>query len=162
MKWDPTSESLDDFSYRFCELATDLDYTDQQQLESFICCIPPSMYIYVVDTTSVTQAIIKLKKCLALGTPLPTTTPKAEETKTPTVPFMYSRDHKSVSFPQDILSSEKIKQNIRKAVSDSVGDIRENVDKMSVAFDRFRRDQDQEREKTYGRDRGQDRGSNRD
>ena len=44
MKWDPSSESLDDFSYRYTTLATDIGFTEEHQLKSFICCIPPYMY----------------------------------------------------------------------------------------------------------------------
>ena len=173
MKWDPTTESLDDFSFRFTQLGTDLGYTEEQQLESFILCVPPQMYIYVVDSTNLQQALIKLKKCIALSglAPVnPVVTPKTEETK-PAIPFMTA---KSVNFSSDVDRNDRLNSKIVKAVNDSVDDIRrdlrKDLDRVAQALDSFQRnnkggrsrDRDRNsRGRNYSRDSSRDSGQSR-
>ena len=145
LKWDPTKESLEDFSYRFLELAETLEYTEQQQLESFLCCIPASMYLSVADADSIPQAIHKLQRCLALG--VVNTNPMPAPKVTTSFPFMASRH-------------DQMTENLRKVKESLQRDndwLAHKIEKMAAAFDKYR-DRDRERD----RDRYNDDSRNRD
>ena len=151
MKWDPATESLTDFVYRYKELGNYLGYDDPQLLQSFLCCVPGSMYIYVMNAKSLTEAITNLKKCLALGTGI-TVEPKKEPEK-PVVPFMMAAE-RSVSFPSDVVLTDKIKTNVEKVVEEQVGALTQTMEgkleTLTVALDKF---QSNQRGRSQSRDR---------
>ena len=57
MKWDPTTERLDDFVYRFRRVAQEIGYNADQQLTFFRCSVPPHLYFYLKDATTLKEAM---------------------------------------------------------------------------------------------------------
>ena len=70
LEWDPTVESLDDFTYRFIELAEGMGIGQEQRLYSFNCCLPGNLYLYTQGSQTIQEALTKLKRGMALGTGL--------------------------------------------------------------------------------------------
>ena len=155
MKWDPSTESLTDFVYRYKELGKYLGYPDEQLLQSFLCCIPCSMYVYVMNATTLADAIVSLKKGMALASIV---TPEEKKDKSPVVPFMIAAE-KNVSFSSDTLMADKIKDNVEKVVEERVSSLTQTmegkIESLTAALDRFQSDQrgrSQSRDSTEGRD----------
>ena len=167
LKWNPATESLDDFVYKYRELGNALGYTEEQLRQGFLCCIPSHMYLYVMNAPTMIEAVNILKKCLALGTGLLPEIRK-EETKTPVVPFMMSTDARSVNFSPEVMMAENLKHKVEKVVEDRVSDLKsqaytisDKVDSLAAAFDRFRMDRDKERDRDRDRDRDRGRSPDR-
>ena len=90
MKWDPTTERLDDFVYRFRRVAQEIGYNADQQLTFFRCSVPPHLYIYLKDATTIKEAMENIKRACALGgVSVQGPSAKVEANNTPTVPFMF-------------------------------------------------------------------------
>ena len=70
LEWDPTVESLDDFTYRFIELAEGMGIGQEQRLYAFNCCLPGNLYLYTQGSQTIQEALTKLKRGMALGTGL--------------------------------------------------------------------------------------------
>ena len=107
MKWDPTKERLDDFVYRFRRVAPEIGYNADQQLTFFRCSVPPHMYFYLKDATTLKDAMENIKRACTLGGVSVQGPPAQVETNvTPTVPFMIMDDRherqplKTVSFKE--------------------------------------------------------------
>ena len=120
MKWDPTTERLDDFVYRFRRLAQEIGYNADQQLTFFRCSVPPHLYFYLKDATTIKEAMENIKRACALGGVSVQGPPAQVETNnTPTVPFMFMNDRqerqplKTVSFKEES-SQDKVNESILK------------------------------------------------
>ena len=119
MKWDPTTERLDDFVYRFRRVAQEIGYNADQQLTFFRCSVPPHLYFYLKDATTLKEAMENIKRACALGGVSVQGPPVKVETNNPTVPFMYMNDRqerqalKTVSFKEES-SQDKVNENILK------------------------------------------------
>ena len=120
MKWDPTKERLDDFVYRFRRVAQEIGYNADQQLTFFRCSVPPYMYFYLKDATTLKDTMVNIKRACALGGVSVQGTPAQVETNvTPTVPFMIMNDRqerqplKTVSFKEES-SQDKVNESILK------------------------------------------------
>ena len=88
LKWEPTTEKLDDFVYRFRRVAKQLGYIADQNLDVFSCCAPSHLYLYLKDATTIKEAMENIKRACALGGVSVQATPAPVETNTtPTVPF---------------------------------------------------------------------------
>ena len=93
MKWDPTTERLDDFVYRFRRVAQEIGYNADQQLTFFRCSVPPHLYFYLKDATPLKEAMENIKRACALGGVSVQGPPvKVETNSSPTVPFMFMND----------------------------------------------------------------------
>ena len=93
MKWDPTTERLDDFVYRFRRVAQEIGYNADQQLTFFRCSVPPHLYFYLKDATTIKEAMENIKRACALdGVSVQGPPAKVEANNTPTVPFMFMND----------------------------------------------------------------------
>ena len=103
LEWDPTAESLDNFTHRFIELAEGMGRGPEQRLHSFNCCSPGNLYLYTQGSQTIQEALIKVKRGMALGTGLGVNLGNPLETKTGTTggtaanPFMMTSD-RSVIF----------------------------------------------------------------
>ena len=120
MKWDPTTERLDDFVYRFRRVVQEIGYNAYQQLTFFRCSVPPHLYFYLKDATTIKEAMENIKRACALGGVSVQGTPAQVETNnTPTVPFMFMNDIqerqplKTVSFKEEN-SQDKVNESILK------------------------------------------------
>ena len=89
MKWDPTTERLDDFVYRFRRVAQEIGYNADQQLTFFRCSVLPHLYFYLKDATTLEEAMENIKRACALGGVSVQGPPvKVETNSSPTVPFI--------------------------------------------------------------------------
>ena len=120
MKWDPTTERLDDFVYKFRRVAQEIGYNADQQLTFFRCSVPPHLYFYLKDATTIKEAMENIKRACTLGGVSVQGPPAQVETNnTPTVPFMFMNDRqeiqplKTVSFKEES-SQDKINESILK------------------------------------------------
>ena len=154
MKWDPSTESLTDFVYKYKELGQYLGYPEKQLLQNFLCCIPASMYVYAMNAPTLAEAITNLKKGMALASNVMTVEKKEE--KTPVIPFMVAAE-KNVSFSSDTLMAEKIKTNVEKVMEEQVNSLTQamegKMETLTAALDRFqndRKDGRQNRDDTDG------------
>ena len=107
LEWDPTVESLDDFTYRFIELAEGMGIGQEQRLYSFNCCLPGNLYLYTQGNQTIQEALTKLKRGMALGTGLGVNIGNPMESKQSTsgtapIPFMMTSDE-SVNFSTDTI-----------------------------------------------------------
>ena len=105
LKWDPATEMIDDFVYKFRRIAKELGYNADQSLETFICCVPSHFYLYLRDATTIKEAMDNIKKACTLGgvsahhAPAPTVTNTG-----PVIPFMQMKDQqnpKQIHFQED-------------------------------------------------------------
>ena len=110
LEWDPTVESLDDFTYRFIELAEGMGIGQEQRLYSFNCCLPGNLYLYTQGSQTIQEALTKLKRGMALGVNIGNPIESKQSTGgTAAIPFMMTSD-KSVNFFSDTIVNESIKR----------------------------------------------------
>ena len=172
MKWDPTTERLDDFVYRFRRVAQEIGYNADQQLTFFRCSVPPHLYFYLKDATTITEAMENINRACALGGVSVQGTPAQVETNnTPTVPFMFMNDRqerqplKTVSFKEES-SQDKVNESILKLTQMmerqfQLAEKQEN-DSRSRSRRRDRRDSRDRRPRSYDRSSYYDRSSSYD
>ena len=67
MNWNPTQERLDDFVYKFRRIGQELGITENEQLQYFKCSVPPHLYLYHKDATTIKEAMENIKRACALG-----------------------------------------------------------------------------------------------
>ena len=161
LEWDPTTESLDDFVYKFSELATALNESEDTKLDSFVCCLPNSMFGFVADATDVPSAVKKLKRGIGLGSiPLTNTNTPAVKPAMAHPGFMAMRD-KAVNFNAETVLQDSMKKAIEttwtqnnERLTDSIDRMTENMtESLNVLVDRFDRNRDRNRSRDrYRRD----------
>ena len=140
LEWDPTVESLDDFTYRFIELAEGMGIGQEQRLHSFNCCLPGNLYLYTQGSQTIQEALTKLKRGMALGTGLGVNIGNPMESKQSTsgtapIPFMMTSD-KSVNFSTDTIVNESIKK-VKDTIKKDNKEILEKIERVAVAFEQF-------------------------
>ena len=67
LNWNPAQERLDDFVYKFRRIGQELGITEDEQLEYFKCSVPPHLYLYHKDATTIKEAMENIKRACALG-----------------------------------------------------------------------------------------------
>ena len=67
LNWNPTQERLDDFVYKFGRIGQELGITEDEQLKYFKCSVPPHLYLYHKDATTIKEAMENIKRACALG-----------------------------------------------------------------------------------------------
>ena len=154
MKWDPTKERLDDFVYRFRRVAQEIGYNADQQLTFFRCSVPPHLYFYLKDATTLKDAMENIKRACALGGVSVQGPPAQVETNvTPTVPFMIMNDRherqpsKTVSFKEES-SQDKVNESILKLTQ-----MMERQFQLAEKQDSDNRSRSRRRERRNNRDR---------
>ena len=148
LEWDPTDESLDDFTYRFIELAEGMGIGQEQRLYSFNCCLPGNLYLYTQGSQTIQEALTKLKRGMALGTCLGANIGNPMESKQSTsgtapIPFMMTSD-KSVNFSTDTIVNESIKR-VKDTIKQDNKEILEQIERVAVAFEKFGQDRSRNR-----------------
>ena len=148
LEWDPTVESLDDFTYRFIELAEGMGIGQEQRLYSSNCCLPGNLYLYTQGSQTIQEALTKLKRGMALGTGLGVNIGNPIESKQSTggigaVPFMMTSD-KSVNFSSDTIVNESIKR-VKDTIKQDNKEILEQIERVAVAFEKFGQDRSRNR-----------------
>ena len=171
MKWDPTTERLDDFVYRFRRVAQEIGYNADQQLTFFRCSVPPHLYFYLKDATTLKEAMENIKRVCALGGVSVQGPPaKVEKNSSPTVPFMFMNDRqerqplKTVSFKEES-SQEKVNESILKLTQMMERQFqlaqKQDSDSRSRSRRRERRDSRDRRPRSYDRSSSYDRSKSR-
>ena len=82
MKWDPTTEAIDDFAYKYKELGNSLGLNAGSVFDNFKACIPGQYYVFVYNADTINTAVENLKKCIAAGPMMTTTTTAPAQEKT--------------------------------------------------------------------------------
>ena len=67
LNWNPTQERLDDFVYKFRRTGQELGITENEQLQYFKCSVPPHLYLYHKDATTIKEAMENIKRTCAEG-----------------------------------------------------------------------------------------------
>ena len=67
LNWNPAQQRLDDFVYKFRRIGRDLGITENEQLQYFKCSVPPHLYLYHKDATTIKEAMENIKRACALG-----------------------------------------------------------------------------------------------
>ena len=67
LNWNPTQERLDDFVHKFRRIGQELGITENEQLQYFKCSVPPHLYLYHKDATTIKEAMENIKRACALG-----------------------------------------------------------------------------------------------
>ena len=67
LNWNPAQERLDDFVYKFRRIGQELGITENEQLQYFKCSVPPHLYLYHKDATTIKEAMENIKRACALG-----------------------------------------------------------------------------------------------
>ena len=73
MRWDPIKEAIDDFAYRYKELGLSLGLQQDSIFDNFKACIPGQYFVFVYNANDMAQAVDNLKKCIAAGPMVPST-----------------------------------------------------------------------------------------
>ena len=168
LEWDPTVESLDDFTYEFIELAEGMGIGQEQRLYSFNCCLPGNLYLYTQGNQTIKEALTKLKRGMASGTGLGINIGNPIESKqstggigAATVPFMMTSD-KSVNFSTDTIVNESIKK-VKDTIKQDNKEILQQIERVAVAFEKFGQDRSsRSRDRSRDRDRRDSRRSSND
>ena len=79
MKWDPTTEAIDDFAYKYKELGNSLGLNAESIFDNFKACIPGQYYVFVYNADTINTAVENLKRCIAAGPMMTNTTAPAQE-----------------------------------------------------------------------------------
>ena len=87
LNWNPAQERLDDFVYKLKRIGQELGKTADEQLEYFKCSVPPHLYLYHKDATTIKEAMENIKRACALGGVSVQASP-VEPRTTQSVPFM--------------------------------------------------------------------------
>ena len=90
LNWNTNQERLDDFVYKFRRIGQELGITENEQLQYFKCSVPPHLYLYHKDATTIKEAMENIKRACALGG-VPVVAPVDTRT-TQSVPFMQMTD----------------------------------------------------------------------
>ena len=90
LNWNPTQEKLDDFVYKFRRIGQELGMTENEQLQYFKCSVPPHLYLYHKDATTIKEAMENIKRTCALGGVSPVA--QVETRTTQSAPFMQMTD----------------------------------------------------------------------
>ena len=90
MNWNPTQEKLDDFVYKFRRIGQELGITENEHLQYFKCSVPPHLYLYHKDATTIKEAMENIKRACALGGVSPVA--PVETRTTQSAPFMQMTD----------------------------------------------------------------------
>ena len=64
MKWDPTKETIDDFSFKYKELGQSLGLNDDNIFDDFKACILDQYFVFVYSVNNMTDMVSNLKKCI--------------------------------------------------------------------------------------------------
>ena len=67
LNWNPAQERLNDFVYKLRRIGQELGKSADEQLEYFKCSVPPHLYLYLKDTTTIKEAMENIKRACALG-----------------------------------------------------------------------------------------------
>ena len=67
LNWNPAQERLDDFVYKLKRIGQELGQTEDEQLQYFKCSVPPHLYLYHKDATTIREAMENIKKACTLG-----------------------------------------------------------------------------------------------
>ena len=125
-------------TYRFTKLAESLSYSTKQQLETFLCWMPMSMFIYAANASSMHDTLGKLKKGMAFGTytvPIP-------EPKT-AVLFIMTRN-KTVNFGQETIIVDRL-ENVKDEKMLCI------LERVSVAIEQFGNDRNRKSDRSKHR-----------
>ena len=95
MKWDPTTEAIDDFAYKYKELGNSLGLNEESIFDNFKACIPGQYYVFVYNADTINNAIENLKKCIAAGPMMQTVTESATTKTDEKLKFMSMSDVQS-------------------------------------------------------------------
>ena len=129
-------ESLDDFTYRFIELAQGMGLGEDQRSGSFHCCLPGNLHLYIQGCDTIVASLDKLKIGIALGVCLGNIVEKSAAA----VPFMMTSD-KSVNFSNDTIANEgfkKVKYTIKQNNKENL----DKTDRMAAPFEKFGQNRD--------------------
>ena len=85
------SERLDDFVYRLRRIGQELGQTEDEHLKYFKCSVPPHLYLYHKDATTIKETMENIKRACALGGVSVQAAP-VEPRTTQSVPFMQMID----------------------------------------------------------------------
>ena len=173
LNWDPAQERLDDFVYKLKRIGQELGKSVDEQLEYFKCSVPPHLYLYLQDTTTMKEAMEAIKRACALGGVSVQAAP-VEPRTTQSVPFMQmtertdskivarNDDHIEVTalkFNGMIDSSEKFIDRLSKSVARSVEIQGRKLDRDRNSKDRDRRSSADSRDSRRSYRSGSDSGS---
>ena len=142
LNWNPAQERLDDFVYKF-RIGQELRITENEQLEYFKCSVPPHLYLYHKDATTIKEAMENIKRACALGgvsvvAPVDTRT-------TESAPFMQMTDS------QDSRNEPRKSDHVKFTGLKFQGKV-EYIDEMLNKLDRMLEQQDKVLRK-YSKDR---------
>ena len=113
LNWNPAQERLDDFVYKLRRIGQELGKTADEQLEYFKCSVPPHLYLYHKDATTIKEAMGNIKRACALGGVSVQAAP-VEPRTTQSVPFMQMAertDSKIVARKDDHIEVTALKFN---------------------------------------------------
>ena len=166
LEWDPTVESLDDFTYRFIELAEGMGIGQTEVIFFQFLFARKFIYLYTQGSQTIQEALTKLRKGMALGTGLGVNIGNPIESKQNTggigaVLFMMTSD-KSVNFSTDTIENESIKK-VKDAIKQDNKEILQRIERVAVAFEKFGQDRSsRSRYRNGDRDRRDSRRSSND
>ena len=132
LNWNPAQERLDDFVYKLRRIGQELGKTADEQLEYFKCSVPPHLYLYHKDATTIKEAMENIKIACALGG-VSVQAASVEPRTTQSVPFMHMAertDSKIVARKDDHIEVTALKFN---GMLDSIGKFIDKLTK-SVAI----------------------------
>ena len=105
LNWNPTQEKLDDFVYKFRRIGQELGITEKEQLQYFKCSVPPHLYLYHKDATTIKEAMENIKRACAIGGVSPVA--PVETRTTQSAPFKQMTD--SQDFRNEPRKSDHVK-----------------------------------------------------
>ena len=143
LNWNPAQERLDDFVYKFRRIGQELGITKDEQLEYFKCSVPPHLYLYHKDATTIQEAMENIKRACALGGVSVVATVDTRTTQS--VPFMQMADS------QDSRNECRKSDHVKFTGLKFQGKV-EYIDEMLNKLDRMLEQQDKELRK-YSKDR---------
>ena len=130
MKWDPTTEAIDDFAYKYKELGNSLGLNEESIFDNFKACIPGQYYVFVYNADTINNAIDNLKKCIAAGPMMQTVTNPTPTNTDEKLKFM------SMSEVQSEMKQEMANQ-IQESLDGRLGPMEEDMNETKEMIDQM-------------------------
>ena len=154
LNWNPTQERLDDFVYKFRGIGQKLGITENEQLQHFKCSVPPHLYLYHKDATTIEEAMENIKRACALGGVLVVTPVEARITEsTPFMQMTDSQDSRNEPRKSDHIKFAGLKfQGKVEYIDEMLNKLDKMLDQQIKEMRRDRRDRRDSRDRRSSRD----------
>ena len=155
LTWDPSTQDIQDFAFEFISLCDEMGENPLEEYESFKCCIPGNLQIFLENATTIEEAVRKIKQ---YGQAMPYLFPQNVQQKGPkvgpSIPFMSA---KTTNEPTELLAYK----SLERALMNFGQDMSYEIAKLSQALEKNSNEANNKRQQDWRREDNRDRSKER-